>query len=193
MKTASQKESIVQEFLDNANKYTSHVRPYHSEQDMILCAQENCKRTEEYAVLLQYIEELHNYYCTGSTQLIIYMPEMYGHQKFRGKIIIESTSSSQMFFEIQLSKKTDFTQIRKVDLASDFEDGDPWHKELRFHNIFLAKDQAIPFVQELLFGDRFRQRSLITIAPKVMGVITTQQLRSACGQALSFRQCVLKE
>lgn len=182
-------DSIVQEFLKNPEKYTQGIRPYHSEQDMLRTAQENCSRTEGHALLLQYIEELHNYYCMGKPQLIVYMPEMHGHQKFGGKLIVESISYSQMFFEIQLAKETNLEEIQKVELASN----EPWHNRLRFYNIFLAKIQAVPFVQELLFADLFRQRSLMTIDPKVMGSITTQHLNSPYGQALSFRKCVLKE
>lgn len=189
----SQEERILQEFCRNHKKYTRHVHPYNNEEDMMDVAYEHDNGSDDSVILVTYIEELHKYYMSGSPRLIIYMPEMYAHRKFSGKIIVESHSSSQFYFEIQLAKKTDFSKPKKKDLGDDPMDGDPWHRILLFHDIFLAKEQAIPFVQRLLFCDLFRQRSLMTIDPEVMGAITTQQLRAASGQVFSFRQCVLSE
>lgn len=183
----------IRHFFENYAECTEHVRHYNCEADMIYNAYERSNGAADYIVLRYYIDMVLDYYMVGMSHLVVYMPEMFGPRKFKGKIIIETYSGCQFYFEIQLARQSDFTKIKKTDLGNDPCEGDPWHRIFRFHNIVLAKEQAIPFVQELLFLDLFRQRSLITIDPDVMGSMTAQQLRAGSGQVLSFRRCVLNE
>ena len=137
--------------------------------------------------------------CGHTAQCIIYMPD-FGINKARnrkGKIIIEIILGNKPWkrvedcFELQLSKETRLHDVKKDRLGrNDIVSNDDI---VRYYNMFISWDDAIPLVQRVLFCGLFRQRFLMTTASRNLGSITTHRFISNIGQVLSFRSCVLNE
>lgn len=137
--------------------------------------------------------------CGHSAKCIVYMPD-FGINKERnrkGKIIIEIVSRNNPLeqvedcFEFQLSEKTKLQDVKINYLErKNIESSDDI---VRYYNMFINWDDALPLVQRVLFCSLFRQRFLMTTASRNLGSITTHRFVSSMGQVLSFRSCVLNE
>lgn len=153
-----------------------------------------CEERTDIDALCKFVEIEQDYRIVGGLQkCIIYMPERNFYGELKGKIIVEISSGSKstggdMFFEIQIKKKSNFANIQEKELSRT-----GWQRSYRYYNISLAEEDAERFVQTLLFVDLFRQRFLMTTASGVLGSMSTQKLQSESGKVFSFRECVLKE
>lgn len=137
--------------------------------------------------------------CGHAAICIVYMPDFGVNKRDnkKGKIIIEIVSNTgprkmvEDCFEFQLAKKTKLQGVKtdyleRKDLASSDD-------VVRYYNMFLDWNDALPLVQRVLFCPLFRQRFLMTTASRNLGSITTHRFLSSMGQVLSFRSCVLNE
>lgn len=138
---------------------------------------------------------------TSSGRCLVYMPDFginESKNKGKGKIIIEVDAPDTPLtltkdcFELQFAHKTELRKVRVQTLKSPsrYPSDD---SVVRYYNMFLHWDDAIPLVQRVLFCSLFRQRFLMTTQSRVLGSITTQRFVSDIGHVLSFRACVLKE
>lgn len=139
-------------------------------------------------VLCRFIENEYTSLIIGMASGILYMTDPCSEHILHGKIILEMYSSEKMYFEIDVSKKTDFTQIQEKQLKERIQ-----CNEYSYSNIKLEYRQVIPFVQEVLFLGLFRQRFLMTTASRAMGSMSIQRLISGNGQLFAFRKCVLAD
>ena len=137
--------------------------------------------------------------CGHSAKCIVYMPDFGINKEHnrKGKIIIEIVSRNTSWdqvedcFELQLARKARLQDVKvdyleRKDLAADDD-------IVRYYNMFISWDDAIPLVQRVLFCSLFRQRFLMTTASRNLGSLTTHRFLSSMGQVLSFRSCVLNE
>ncbi|MFI3270730.1 MAG: hypothetical protein R3Y11_01325 [Pseudomonadota bacterium] len=187
-------EELLSEFFDK--RFDTHEKRSNTGLNVLgrfIEAIRQCEERTDIEALCMFIEKELDYWVIGGCyKCIVYMPERSFHsEKLKGKIIIELARGSQsgvMFFEIQISKKSNFANIQEKELSRT-----GWQRSYRYYNISLAEEDAERFVQTLLFLDLFRQRFLMTTASGVLGSMSTQKLQSESGKVFSFRECVLKE
>lgn len=137
--------------------------------------------------------------CGHSAKCIVYMPDFGINKEHnrKGKIIIEIVSRNNPWeqvedcFEFQLSEKTKLQDVKINYLERKHTESSD--DIVRYYNMFINWDDAIPLVQRVLFCSLFRQRFLMTTASRNLGSITTHRFLSSMGQVLSFRSCVLNE
>ncbi len=151
-------------------------------------ARERNQGQPDHVLLFDFIE--HEFDCmdTGG-KLLVYMPETLKGERLKGKIILEITTfENVVFYEIQIARKSNLGFPKEFIIDKGFK-----RNTRRIYNLYLGRESVIPFVQDFLFSERFTQRGLITMPPKVLNSITTQALWATSGQLFSFRKCLLNE
>lgn len=192
-------ETILQEYFDK--HHDQHIAELHRRETVSGRMEEAFEKSDGTIpdAFYRFFDGEMRLACGYSAKCIIYMPD-FGINKERnrkGKIIIEIVSRNTSWdqvedcFELQLARKTRLQDVKvdyleRKDLAADDD-------IVRYYNMFISWDDAIPLVQRVLFCSLFRQRFLMTTASRNLGSITTHRFLSNMGQVLSFRSCVLNE
>lgn len=185
-----QEDALSREYLERYHaQHFQESQMLSTERGRLEIIRNKCgKNATEADVLCKFIEDEKNHqgYCDEYPKCIVYMPEVYSFYRFKGKIIIELFENMRMFFEIKLSKNSDFSRMHCVEISSEHR-----REIYRYHNILLSYKFSVPFVKKLLFSNSFRQHFLITTEPRIMGSITTKDFLSPKCDIFSFRECVL--